>query len=369
LELIPEKRSLWTESLLWDKDITLRGGAGYKDNVLLSPSSPHGSAFYTSGLDLLVFRLPLDGLAFNLAMTGDDVRYARAVDGVEGEDSFLATAQIQKPFQEQWRSGLELKYLYLDQVAQELIQTGGVRTVVAKGHTLGVRPFIRRDLATNWWVQLEFPVSREWWQSPLDDEWKFGAQAIAGRSYGFNSQAALTYGGLYISHDDWLAREADGMEIPGTTLALWQQNAELKWEHHWDAAQLWRSTTKLGFQYTQDNGSGFFDYYRYSLSEEVRFGTKNWEIKGSAAVSYYDFPVQPSEIPPPLVDFPTQPVQPTTPGSKLQLTTLNLAVRVERRVYNSFRLFGAYAYERVLSNQSDSEYTANVVSGGVSWEF
>jgi hypothetical protein len=319
LELIPDNPALLTESLLWDKDITLRAGIGYKDNVLLSPTSPQGSGFFTSGLDLTIFRLPLNGLAFNLTVTGDDARYWRDVEGVQGEDSFLASAQIEKYLQEKWRIGLELKDLYADQVALSLIQTGGVSAVVAKGDTLGVRPFVRRD------------------------------------TYGRGSQVVLTYGGAYIAHDAWLATDATGTEISGKKLALWQQTAELKWEHHWDAAQRWRSITKLGFQYEQDNGGGFYDYSLYSLSEELRFTTKNWEIKGTTGVSYYDFPVQPAE--------------PTSPNPTLYITTLNLTLRAERRVYKSLKLFGAFAYERALSDQAESQYRVNIVTGGMSWEF
>ena len=349
LELIPDKPSLWTESLLWDEDLVLRAGLGYKDNVLLSSSAPQGSAFFTSGLDLLVFRLPLDGLALNFTVTGDDVRYWRNVGGVQGEDSLLASAQARKYLGKQWRIGLELKYSYLDQVVgQEELETGVTNSVVAKGHTLGARPFVRRDLGSNWWAQLESPLARDWFYSPLDDDWKFGAQASLARTYGHGSQLALTYGGSYIAHNAWT-------NILGPSLAVWRQIAELKWEHRWDAAQRWRSITKLAFQYDQDNGGGFFNYYLYSLSEELRYSTKNWEIKGSAGLSYYDFPLQA--------------VDQTTPGPTLHLTTLNLSLRVERRIYKSVRLFGAFEYERVLSNQSDSQYTDNIASGGLSWEF
>ena len=56
LDLIPDNPSLWKESFLWDKDLSIRAGAGYKDNIPLSPSAPRGSGFFTTGLDLLVFR-------------------------------------------------------------------------------------------------------------------------------------------------------------------------------------------------------------------------------------------------------------------------------------------------------------------------
>jgi hypothetical protein len=353
LELIPQGKSLWHESLLWDKDIVLRAGLGYKDNVLLAPSAPQGSAFFTSGLDLTIFRLPLDGWEVNFSILGDDVRYWRRPGGLSGEDLFVASAQVEKYFSGPWRTGLELRYSYIDQVLQELLIEGGVSAVHAKGNTLGTRPFLRRDLSTNWWVQLEAPLARDWWQSPLDSTWKYGGQAILGLSYRPHSQVALTAGAFYVTHDEWLARDAQGNELPGRKLAVWKQVAELKWDHQWDAKNHWTTTTRLAFNYSRDNGGGFYDYYRYFASEEVRFHTQVWETKASAGLFYYGFPVQTIDTPP----------------APLHLTTLNVNLRIERQVYKSMRAFAAFEFEQTLSNDPASEYRYDVITSGLSWEF
>ena len=57
------------------------------------------------------------------------------------------------------------------------------------------------------------PWTREWWQSPLDDDWKYGAQVVLAHTYGRGSQVALTYGVAYIPHDAWLAADAEGNGI------------------------------------------------------------------------------------------------------------------------------------------------------------
>ena len=354
LALIPDNPTLWKESMLWDKDITLRAGLGYKDNVLLSPSGAQGSAFFTSGLDLLVLRLPLDSLKFEFSLTGDDVRYWHDIEGVNREDLFLTRAQVEKYFGGHWRAGLELRHTYTDEVLEEIVSTGGAQTIVAKGNTLEVRPFVRRDFGSNWWAELEAPISREWWQSPLDDYWKYGAQVILGRSYGRQSEITLTGGAFYIPHDEWAALDSAGNELPGKKLALWRQLAELKWVHRWDADRHWSSTTKLGFQHDRDNGGGFFNYDRYALSHTLRYQTKDWQIEGTAMASYYDFLVQPAVA---------------APGPTLYLAPLTLSVRVERRLIKTLRLFAAYEYEQAFSNDPSSEYKSNVASGGLSWEF
>jgi hypothetical protein len=355
LALIPDTPSLWKESLLWDYSATLRAGLGYKDNVPLSATAPQGSPFFTSGLDLVILRLPLDSLGFEFSVTGDDKRYWRDIQGIQGEDFFQARAQLEKYFGGHWRAGLEIRDVYADQVQPELLDsTGGVQVIQAKGDALTARPFIRCDLGTNWWVQLEAPISRDWWLTPLDDYWQYGAQVILGRNFGRQSEISLTGGAFYLPHDDWHALDSTGTNNLGRTLAIWRQLAELKWTWHWDAARHWFSTTKLGFQHDQDNGGGYFDYNRYSVSHALRFQTENWLIEGTAMASYYDFLVQPAV---------------TAPGPTLSLGLLTLSARVERRVFKSLRLFAAYEHEQGFSNDPTSEYKSNIASGGLSWEF
>jgi len=354
LDLIQGHESLWNESLLWDKDVVLRAGFGYKDNVLMSPNSREGSSFFTSGIDLTIYRIPLDGWEANFSIVGDDIRYLRSPGGLRGEDLFISSAQVQKYFSGVWRSGLEVRYSYIDQVLEEFLSPGGARALEAKGNALGVRPFLRRDFSTNWWVQLEAPLARDWWQTPLDSNWKLGGQGIAGFSYAQHSQVALTGGGFYIPHDEWLAREASGNEIPGRKLAMWREVAELKWEHQWDETNRWATSTKLGFNHNRDNGGGYFDYYRYYLSEEVRFRSKDWEIKASAGLSYYHFPVQAISTP---------------PAPTLHLTSVDVTVRLERRLYKNVRCFAAFEFEQAASNDPTAEYRDHVGSGGLTWEF
>jgi hypothetical protein len=354
LTLIPEDNSLWKESLLWDKDVVLRAGFGYKDNVLLSPVAPQGSPFFTSGLDLTIFRLPLDGWEVNVSMIGDDVRYTRSPGGLNREDLFIANALVQRYFGHVWRAGIELRYSYVYQVLQEFLSAGGAQAVLAKGQLLGYRPFVRRELSTNWWVQAELPMAREWWQSPLDSVWKIGGQVFFGFNYATHSHIALGAGSFYIPHSEWLARDAQGNEIAGKRLAVWRDVAELKWEHHWDSADRFSTVAKLGFNHARDNGGGFFDYYRYVASGEIRFHTKDWELKGSAGISYYYFPVQ--QVGPP-------------PSPTLYLTTVDLSLRAERRLYKSLRGFAAFEFEQTISDDPLSEYRYRIGTGGVSWEF
>jgi hypothetical protein len=354
LALIPEDTSLWHESLLWDKNIVVKTGVGYKDNVLLAPSGVQGSGFFTSGIDLSLIRLPPDGWGLTFTVVGDDVRYFRRPGGLGGEDLFAASLQGERYFGEVWRAGLELRGSYVDQVLQVLLLQGGIRVVEAKGETLGVRPFLRRDLSTNWWVQMEAPLARDWWQSPLDPTWKFGGGAVLGYSYRGHSQVSLTGEGFYLPHDEWQARDAVGIELAGKRLALWREVAELKWEHQWDAHHHWTTVARAGLNHNHDNGGGFYNFYRYYLSGEVQLHAKGWQAKVSAGWSYYDFPIQTVDV---------------LPSPRLHLDTVDAGARLERKLYKGLGAFASFEYEQTASDDPASEYRYKVVTGGLSWEF
>lgn len=354
LDLIPENSSIWNESMLWDKDVVVHAGVGYKDNVTLSATTPQGSGFFDSGLDLTIFRLPLNGPEFNFTVTGDDQRYWKAPDGIKNEDLWLASARVQQYISGNWQAGIELRYVYADQVLEELVESGGFQPVEANGNLLAARPFLRRNFDTNLWLQLEAPITREWWRQPLDSDWKYGFQLLLGCDYAPHSEFALTLGGFFIAQDTWLARDRDGNEIPGKKLAIWRQVFELKWEHEWGSRRHWSSTTRAGVNFDSDNGGGYFNYDRYFLSEELRFRARNWEVKGSAGISNYDFPIQ-------TVGLPT--------GPHYYLTSLDFTFRVERRLYKSAKLYASFEHEQALSNDPTSQFKSNVVIGGASWEF
>jgi hypothetical protein len=355
VELIPENQQLWTESLLWDKEITLRAGAGYKDNVTLSPSPTLASGFFTSGLDILVHRLPLDGWEVIGLVTGDDTRYWNNV-GVDGEDFFAASIQAQKFLGVNWRLGAEMRYSYINQVQYVLLDTGPTATKL-RGHILDARPFFRRELGTNWWLQAEALISREYFASPLDDSWKVGPHLLLGRTLGSGSTLSLGYAILQEPHDTRLTTDASGNPVPsGKTLTLLENRVDLRWEKLWDPERHWRTVTRLIFRSSQDNGAGFYDFYGYYLNQELRFQTRNWHGSVAAKIGFQDFPVQT--------------IDPSVPGSpKLQRAPLDITFRVERRLYKSLRLYASYEWDSTLSNLASDSYTANTLAAGLTWDF
>ena len=155
-------------------------------------------------------------------------------------------------------------------------------------------------------------------------------------------------------HDDRWQSATDGTRIPGTLLEFQSHETELAWRHHWDEKRRWRTVTKLGFELNEDNGSGYFDYTRRWLSQQILYQASSWELSGEVKVGRYDFEVQ---------------TVGAADSARRSKTDVTFALRGEKSLLSSLKLFAQFEHERSLSNEASYEYTLNTVSGGVDWEF
>ena len=359
LKLIPEDVSLFDESLAWDTAFGVRTGVGYKDNVLLSHLDRQGSPFVASGLDVSIIRLPFDGLQFYFFFTGDDSRYWHDV-GVDREDTTVAEAQVQKEIGNDLKLGVAFQHAYQDQVVDVSTIESGLSTARVQGQTFILRPFLRNEFALNYWWQFELPVTRQLLKAPLDNYWQYGAKVSVGREYGHQSELTLSYAASELLYDTRFQFDADGMEVLGAPLALSQYKVELGSQHYWDATRHWRTAAKLGFDYNQDNGSGYFSYFKYEVSAQVRYQSPACELRGKLGVAHYDFPVQ-------TIDSAS--VTNLTGLPKFAKTSLLLNLRAEMKVTKVLRLFAEYEHEVSLSNEPFDRYRVNTVNGGLDWRF
>src|SRR6266536_85771 len=86
----------------WERDVTLQTGAGYRDNVGLSSSSPQASGFIMTGLELILLRLPEKRTEFNLFLSGEDLRFLNS-SIVDKEQTAYAQALVKTDFGSGWQ--------------------------------------------------------------------------------------------------------------------------------------------------------------------------------------------------------------------------------------------------------------------------
>lgn len=352
LPLIPENTELLTKSLFWQQTLKVRTGAGYRDNVLDSPTNALGSALLAGGADYSLIRLPLDGFGVTLFVTGDSFRYLQNVP-THGEDAWIGSAMVKKYFADNWQAGFEAREQYEDERAYAL-STNGVSVAEITGNFVTAQPFVRYDFNANWWLQTDFPATRALVDAPLDNTWNYGPKLTLGFARTPAMELDLSYELQRINNDTLHGLAPGGTNDAGGTLNVWQHLAELQWRQTWGAKSDWSSNAKLGFEYEEDNAGGYFNYYQGTLSDRLRYETKSWQIATTLRAAWQYFPVQRTEI---------------NTGPDLNILMVSASLRLERRLTTWLKLYTEYIYERALSNQSTDAYQGNTAVAGAIWEF
>lgn len=352
--LIPRDTQLWTESMLWDEQFAVSTGLGYKDNVLLRAFNPRGSAFFVNGLDFTALRMPLDGWQVVGMISGDDTRYWRNV-GTNSEDLFISSLRIQRELPDAWRAGLEFSGLYEKQVLDISTSQGVPAEALVEGCGITAKPSVRKDFKGDFWLQVELPLTRWYFDAPLDDYWEFGPIVTVGYGFGKHSDVTASYGASYQTHSEWVALDPFGRPLP-QHLEIFQDRTELAWHQDWDSQRHFRSATRLVFAWNEDNGGGYFNYDQYQIVEDLLWQASGWQVKGSAQQVYELYPVQGVGI---------------LNGQHLDRNLLDLSLEVERRLFKRLKGFGKVAYQRGHSNYVGGvgDYIARTYSCGLRWEF
>ena len=345
-EFIPDVPSIW------EKSLNLRGGFGYKDNLTLSRTNREESPLILSGIDLSLYRLPLDGKQFTLFITGEDTRFPEGRE-VKSEQYAAALAEFKIDLGPNWNVGTLAQYVYQDQFFDVSTIEATAGPVRVQGHRIGLWPSARWSFRKDFWLQAEPRLSRQFYKEPLDDYWEPGGKLTLGHDYGFRSAISLGYGLAQLIFDTREQVALDGAVLPGQSLEYTQHEPEISIRHNWDSKRRWRTVTRLSFQLNDDNGSGFFDYHRYQAAQEIRYVSGSWDVKASGKVSYYDFAHQPATL--------------GNPSSR-EKTLLRFSFRGDRKLMKHLKIFAEFEHELSLSNRPGEEYRVNRIVGGIDVE-
>lgn len=352
-EDIPELKALDLRLPTWSKSLTLRGGAGYKDNLLLNNAQREESSYLLSGFDLFLFRLPEQGRQFHFFLSGDDIRYLSG-DKVRKEDFVAAQAQFKKDFGNGWQSAVTWQYVFQDQVFDASLTETNLGTAKVQGHTFAVKPWLARYFSGGFRVEAELPLTRQYFLAPLDDYWEGGPKLTMARDFGGRSDLALSYILNRRFYDTRAQTDAQGNVRDGSSLNYQQHEFDLVWQHYWDDRRRWRSQTRADFQLSEDNGAGYFNYTRSRLSGQLRWRFAGWELRADLRLSRYEYSLQRGSG--------------AHSGSRYR-NAFGASWKAEKDLGKHLKAFATYEFEHVVGNQLFDTYDVNSAGAGLEWEF
>ena len=339
---------------IWDKSVTLRGGLGYDDNVLLSTDNEQRSPFWDTGLELMLFRLPVDQHQFYFFLSAEDRRFLKKSIETGKEQTVIAVTQYDYQVTEDWDAGIGLQYLFQDEVFDVSATEATLTTIPLTAHSVELSPSVARQLSDSDEVELELAVRRQFFHEPLDDYWEGGPEITWQHDYGSRSEIELTYAFSWRFYDTRSQRNADGLLLPGTSLEFRSHEIELSNQHYWDKSRRWRTESEIGVDLNFDNDSNYFGYRRYFAEQGLRYQREIWEVEAEAGISYYDYRHQR-----------------VSRGNRdnRERASVDASLRAERTLWKELTGYAKLEYQRALSNRATEEYEATTIVTGIDWRF
>ena len=334
---------------VWDTSARVATGFGYRDNILRTSIAPESGTFFNTAADASFIRLADNAAYLSFFVLADDTRYLD-VPSVEYEQFFSSAAQAVMPVGPLDELGGQFSYLYQHQVV-DLSEDGTVVTrMLVDGHSYTLRPHWKHTLGGGWAVRVEVSGSRQLYGGDLSDYWDAAVAGSLIRTYGNRSEISIIGQSKRIWYDSRKEADRFGVAITNTDLVSSQNEIGCEWRHHWDKARQWRTTSRFSYMVNQDNGSGYFDYDRLLLKQQLRWKNSLWEIKTNARFSWYNYPVK------------------SIGDEPLERSSMLFDARVERRLGKRWLTYLFAEREWSMSNDLRDRYKTWMAGGGVGFE-
>ena len=145
--------------------------------------------------------------------------------------------------------------------------------ILVEGVGISLKPKWNHTLGTGWEMRLEGVGGPQLYAGDVDSYWEAGGKLSLVRTYGHKSELSINFQSLHWLYDDREQTDLEGEPVPGTSLAFWRPEVFGQWRHNWDEQRRWTTTTKVGWLWNQDNGSGYWNYDRFAVESESALET------------------------------------------------------------------------------------------------
>lgn len=336
---------------VWDGLFRGAADVGYRDNVSRTSVEPESSPFVHSSAEVSLIRLADTGSQLSLFLLGEDWRYLES-SSVGYEQLASAMAQGSWILGNEFEAGGELQYIYQKQVVDASENDADLRRLLIEGHGFWARPRWRWNWHSAWYCQIEGTALRQLFgNDELDDYLEPSVRVSVAHKYGNRSEVSA---GIQTTHRFFDSREQTdtfGSTITNSSLSYWRPEIGAQVRHFWDARRHWRTTTKVSYLWNQDNGTGYYDYDRFLLSQQARWGNDAWDIKANARIGWYGYRTQ------------------KVGSDSRDRSYFALDLRIERRLTRKLFVFASAEREWDFSNDPLDEYRDWSASAGVGVEF
>ncbi len=333
----------------WDVDLKVRTGLGHGDNVLYGAFEQVGSGYLFGALDGLIYRLPEPGQAnAYIYFYGEHLSYFEDVD--DGR-LYITQGQVTQGWKENRNIGLMGTHIFYDQVFDASADLDTLDTFGVSAHQFEVSPHVEVYFNDGSVFKLEAVFGGTRYEDSYEDSNNSGGRLTFRREFSEVSSLEAIYTNDHRNYREKSPRDADGYAMDGLLQFRIQQGA-LNWRRNASSPTGWNFLSSAKYLLQEDNGSGYYDYRRFRISQSAARLTEDWETKLVAAYSRYDYVVRPAE----------------TGGTEfLYREGMELTLNLKRTLNDRAKLFFDGQFEHNHSNSLENVYDATRVVLGIEW--
>lgn len=354
-ELRDELQALLGPAWVWGA--TVRVGAEWRDNVLLSPVSPTARTLLRTRLESYLWRRPAGAWEWLGFLNGNVGRLVDPLPELAGEHEWFAHAEGRWTPRPGWRVGLTAQSYYQDQVFD--LSATETERLVARMRVRGARAGVDvtvplpRDLI---WVAgakahrsdyADFAEDFTEAESHTTLRWR--SDRGAGRSL----EVDLGWSERRRTHPDRNAYTAGGRPLLGTQLEFRINEAKLETTL---IRGTWTGSVAIVGLSNRDLASGYFNYTEHGIQLTLERTTPDWRValEAEGSRSRYDVQTVGIGFDPPL----------------RRRDHRELRLRAERVLSPRWTLFAEASEERSRENEAGGTYRARLLAFGVArtWE-
>jgi len=353
-ELPPDIVALLTGQSAWSTTVSAQGGAGYKDNLLLSRYQPEASGFVRGGAEAFLWHVPVGRTDYFAFVNAEETRYFSNA-AVDHEAQAFLVAEWRYRIGDTFKLTVDAQGYYLDQIF-DVSDTDAQRAVArlqVAGATLG--PALHWACLPRAWVEARALGKRESYRDGLNNNRFSEGEARLGWRPGARLEVSLGLIGRRRDFDHREQYSVGGRPQSGTLLRIGEREEELKIGATWDRAAHWKTTTRTGRQHYTDNGAGYFNYRENKFIQELDWSAGDWLVHAEGSAKRLVYEVQ-------TIGFGL------SPPARIK-ESYGVEGRVERKINPRWTIYTEYSWERNRSNYVLTGYRVNEGLLGARWSW
>lgn len=276
-----------SSGFIWESDISISLGAGYKKNVLYSSNFKENNPFLRAQADIMLFGLSSDDEVLTGYLDIENNHYFSLKEG-DDENIVMTYLEWQKYLNQTVQLGVSGSYSYFHLFFDTSLSDLEQDTSVLKEHIFEFSPYLKKQWSEKWTTDGHLRLIRNVYDDSIDNSTEFESGLGIAFEYGYASKVRFSYIWNRNDYDDRNVKTPEGDDVAGKNLLRKSHQIKLKSKHAWDAHKVWTSQTDVSVEICEDNYEGYDDYNRLKAAEKISFQKGKWTVALGMALSRYD---------------------------------------------------------------------------------